>query len=167
MAASGTQLEGVCMLDVWSTDGSGKHLSKIGNGTLNIGLEITAMTDCSEGFDLSIDGEPSGHLQGGSIIIFNVRTTTHQLDFIHPNGTTSFQNLTFYPSDMMSNAIIQYELIEEKDGDYWTAASLRSHEFFVALVTVFSSLLFSLFVVERVSGFLHSKSIGKEITGVD
>ncbi|HHZ97139.1 MAG TPA: hypothetical protein EYN67_16680 [Flavobacteriales bacterium] len=163
----GTQIEGACILDVWTTDGAGSHLSKIGNGTLQIGLEVTAITDCEEGFNVSIDGEELGFLQGGGFLFFTVSTSTHTMEFQNPNGTTSFQNLTFYPADMMGQAIDFYEFQEIQDGDYWTAQSLRSHEFFVALVTVFSSLLFSLFVVERVSGFLHSRSIGKEITGVD
>ncbi len=167
VAAMGTQIEGACILDVWTTDGAGSHLSKIGNGTLQIGLEVTAITDCEEGFNVSIDGEELGFLQGGGFLFFTVSTSTHTMEFQNPNGTTSFQNLTFYPADMMGQAIDFYEFQEIQDGDYWTAQSLRSHEFFVALVTVFSSLLFSLFVVERVSGFLHSRSIGKEITGVD
>ena len=160
-----TKLDGYCMLDVWSTDSTGKHLSKIGNNTLNIGLEITAMTDCEDGFNLSIDGVESGRLQGGGVLVFSVSTTTHQIDFIHPNGTSSFQNLTFYPSDMMGQAIEFYEHEEKAEGDYWTADNIRSHEFFVALLTVFSSLLCSLFVVERISGYLHSRSVGREITG--
>lgn len=166
-ATNGTQIEGVCLLDVWSTDGSGYHLSKIANGTLQIGLEVTAITDCEGGFNVIVDGEYIGRLEGGSIFFFTVSTTTHNIQFEHEEGSTSFENLTFYPADMMGQAIEYYEFQELPAGDYWTAESIRSHEFFVALVTVFSSLLCSLFVVEKVSGFLHSRSIGKEITGVE
>jgi len=167
VAATGTQIEGGCLLDVWTIDGTGSHLSKIGNGTLQIGLQVTAITDCEEGFNITKDGELVGSLEGGGFLMFTVSTTTHSIEFTNSAGVISFQNLTFYPADMMGQAIQFYEYQETPEGDFWTAQSLRSHEFFVAIVTVFASLLFSLFVVERVSGFLHSRSIGKEITGVD
>lgn len=166
-AANGAQIEGTCILDVWSTDGSGYHLSKIANGTLQIGLEVTALTDCEGGFNVIVDGVHIGRLEGGSVFFFTVSTTTHSIQFEHEEGLTSFENLTFYPADMMGQAIEFYEFQELPEGDYWTAQSIRSHEFFVAIVTVFASLFCSLFVVERVSGFLHSRSIGKEITGVE
>jgi len=160
----GTTIEGGCMVEAWTVDGLGNHYSRLQNNSLNIGLQLYAITDCENGFNFSVDGVRVGALNGGGFLTYTLSTTNHRVDFENNEGAISFQNLTFYPNDMMSQAIHFYENPPPVEGDYWTSSSLRAHEFWVAIVTVICSLVVSLFVVDRFSKFQIERQVGLEIT---
>jgi hypothetical protein len=166
-AASVKALDDRCIINGYVPSSSGDHVSQLANNSIMFGTQLFIETDCG-GYTIYID-DGAGVLVGENQTFFSNVSTSTRTVFIEGDGfNMTWVNLQFWPANMFNGMMLQYqnELVEN-DGDYWTAQSLRSHEFFVAIVTVFAALLFSLFVVERVSGFLHSRSIGKEITGAD
>jgi len=166
-AASVKALDERCIINGYVPDSSGTHVSQLANNSIMFGTQLFIETDCGS-YTVFIDEGEGVYVSENQTFFSNVSTTTRTI-FIEGNGfNMTWNNLQFWPSNMFNGMMMEYQndlLIIE--GDYWTIESIRSHEFFVAIVTVFASLFCSLFVVERVSGFLHSRSIGKEITGVE
>lgn len=155
----------MCLLDAWTTDGTGAHLSKIANRSLMIGLRVSVQTDCVGGFDLSVDGVFLTHIDEGGRFDFPVTTQTHTITFNGTNSTVRYESLTFYPGGMLSGAVEAYEagLAEQPPGDYYTTGAVRWHEAFVAIISVILAWVVSILILDRLAEARTSKSLIEEV----
>lgn len=160
-----TQEPGLCILEVWTTDASGAHLSKLANHSIMIGLHVTAQTDCAGGFDLYVEQDFRGHFEPGARFDFTVTTQTQVMSFNGSNVTLTFAGLSFYPDGMLNEAVAAYEkgFAATPTGDYYSIGSFRVHEAWVALLSVIAAWVVSILLVDRLAAFRTSFTLIEEV----
>lgn len=155
----------LCILEVWTTDASGAHLSKLANRSIMIGLHVTAQTDCTGGFDLYVEEQFRGHFEPGTRFDFTVTTQTQVMSFNGSNVTLTYAGLSFYPDGMLNEAVAAYELgfAATPPGDYYTIGSYRVHEAWVAGISVVAAWVVSILLVDRLAAFRTSYTLIEEV----
>jgi hypothetical protein len=155
----------VCMVSAGVREPMRAHISEVADGTIQFGTNLTIMTDCPGGFNLTItEGSiktPRTYYPGG-FYFGEVSTATTGILLEGENWTVNYSGLTFYPPYLLGQVMDSVNP-EPYGGESVPVANLRAHEAFIAVVSVLIAWLASVFVLDWFAEWRTSKKLIEEV----
>jgi len=151
-----------CLVLAFTDDGRGLHYSMLGDGTVQFGTELWVESDCPGGFNLTVGGGIHLVSEGGPILV-NVPLTTRTVVVEGEGWNLTYENLQFYPTGTYGEVMEAYGDQPIPAGDYWTLGDLRSHEVWVALVSIVLTWLGTIAVLHRVARWWVERRLVEEV----
>ena len=140
------------------------HVSQLANNSIMFGTMLCIETDCGA-YTISIDDKPPLRVENNQQLVLNVSENTRNILVEFDDGhNMTWVNLQFWPSNMYSGLMSEYQNnLFDDDGEFISNKELRTHDFFVALVTVIITWLVSLMIVDRITGHVIERMVGREV----
>lgn len=115
-----------CLSYAYAADYGSSHYSLLKNGSLLVGSQVVAVSDCGGPFELYADGQSYGGAD--EVVVADVPLSTTTVQLIGPNWSQTFTNLSFMAgSDFAAAIAITQE--EPPEGALWlTPAELSSRD---------------------------------------
>lgn len=151
-----------CIVYAFTYDAGTKHYSLIENNSIIIGNDARIRTDCEGGFNYTLGGQRF-YSQGYSasfILPYDAQLFTIE----GQNWSVEYENLTIYPGSTLS-AGIEYEWgsFALPGGVRFTTQELRTHEVWIASITVILTWAVSVMALDRLAARWVSRHLVQEV----
>lgn len=153
----------VCIVNAFVESSSANHISQIGNGTIQFGTALVIETDCGESYNVTLNGVETIENPQGFVFYRNISENTHSLSIQGDGWGINYSALSFWPDNQYQNMMGQYAEQPAPNGDFWTLSNMRSHEAFVAVLSVGLAWLVSVMIVDRVAEYVTSRTLIEEV----
>ena len=149
-----------CMAVAFVLDTKGHHISMISNSTVQFGTDLIIESDCGP-FNVTYSGVTFS--SDGGYYSDTIDHANREILIQGDGWELNYTNLRFYPTSNYDDIVGYWDNLPPPDGDYMTENEKRTHEFFVALVSVVLAWIVSLMVVDRITGAIIERQTGREV----